>query len=130
MTRATFERLGAGPSRPGRRPGRGPGAGSGGSDRKGPGGRNGRGPQGFVFRARAAGVVVLGKANLSEWANFRSTRSSSGWSSRGGQTRNPYALDRSPCGSSAGTGSAIAASTTMIGLTSATRSAAPSPISA
>lgn len=59
MTRATFERLGAGPSRPGRRPGRGPGAGSGGSDRKGSGGRNGRGPQGFVFRARAAGVVVL-----------------------------------------------------------------------
>ncbi|MFE0749556.1 peptidoglycan D,D-transpeptidase FtsI family protein [Gordonia sp. NPDC058843] len=59
MTRATFERLGAGPSGPRRRPGRGPGAGSGGPKRTGPGGRNGRGPQTFVFRARAAGVLVL-----------------------------------------------------------------------
>jgi hypothetical protein len=55
-------------------------------------------------RLRDAGAVLLGKANLSEWANFRSTRSSSGWSSQGGQTRNPYALDRNPCGSSSGSG--------------------------
>ncbi|HEY0505828.1 MAG TPA: amidase [Lysobacter sp.] len=63
-----------------------------------------------VARLREAGAVILGKTNLSEWANFRSSRSSSGWSARGGQTRNPYALDRSPCGSSSGSGSAIAAS--------------------
>src|SRR5512143_1943275 len=58
---------------------------------------------------RAAGAVILGKTNLSEWANFRSTHSTSGWSGRGGQTKNPYALDRNPCGSSSGTGAAIAA---------------------
>ena len=63
----------------------------------------------LVGRLRAAGAVVLGKTNLSEWANFRSTRSASGWSSRGGQVRNPYALDRSPCGSSSGSGVAVAA---------------------
>src|SRR6266536_3389934 len=63
----------------------------------------------IVERLRAAGAVILGKANLSEWANFRSTHSSSGWSGRGGQTRNPYALDRSPSGSSSGSGVAIAA---------------------
>jgi amidase len=62
-----------------------------------------------VERLRAAGAVVLGKTNLSEWANFRSTRSASGWSSRGGQVRNPYALDRNPCGSSSGSGVAVAA---------------------
>lgn len=70
----------------------------------------------LVQRLRDAGAVILGKTNLSEWANFRSTRSSSGWSSRGGQTRNPYALDRSPCGSSAGTGSAIAAGLAVVGI--------------
>ncbi len=62
-----------------------------------------------VTRLRAAGALLLGKTNLSEWANFRSTRSSSGWSSRGGQTRNPYALDRNPCGSSSGSAVAVAA---------------------
>jgi len=67
-------------------------------------------------RLRQAGAVVLGKTNLSEWANFRSTRSSSGWSGRGGQCRNPYALDRSPCGSSSGTGAAIAANLAAIGI--------------
>ena len=67
-------------------------------------------------RLRAAGAVILGKTNLSEWANFRSTRSSSGWSSRGGQTKNPYALDRNPCGSSSGTGTAIAASLAAVGV--------------
>ena len=60
-------------------------------------------------RLREAGAVLLGKANLSEWANYRSTRSSSGWSARGGQCRNPYVLDRSPCGSSSGSGVAVSA---------------------
>lgn len=63
----------------------------------------------FMLGLRAAGVVVLGKTNLSEWANMRSGQSSSGWSAVGGQTRNPHALDRSPCGSSSGSGAAIAA---------------------
>lgn len=70
----------------------------------------------LVARLRAAGAVILGKTNLSEWANFRSTRSSSGWSGRGGQTKNPYALDRNPCGSSAGTGTAIAANLAAAGI--------------
>jgi amidase len=61
-------------------------------------------------RLKAAGAIVLGKANLSEWANFRSTRSSSGWSGRGGQCKNPYVLDRNPCGSSSGSGAAASAS--------------------
>ncbi len=60
-------------------------------------------------RLREAGAVILGKANLSEWANFRSTNSSSGWSARGGQCRNPYALDRNPCGSSSGSAVAVSA---------------------
>ena len=64
----------------------------------------------LVARLRAAGAVILGKTNLSEWANIRSTSSVSGWSAVGGQTRNPYALDRSPCGSSSGSGAAVAAS--------------------
>ncbi|GAA4295131.1 amidase [Nibribacter koreensis] len=62
-----------------------------------------------VTKLREAGAVILGKTNLSEWANFRSTRSTSGWSSRGGQTKNPYVLDRSPCGSSSGSGTAVSA---------------------
>ena len=57
-------------------------------------------------RLRAAGAIILGKTNLSEWANFRSTHSTSGWSGRGGQTKNPYALDRNPSGSSSGSGAA------------------------
>ncbi len=60
-------------------------------------------------RLRRAGAILLGKANLSEWANFRSTRSSSGWSGRGGQCRNPYILDRNPCGSSSGSAAGVAA---------------------
>ncbi len=60
-------------------------------------------------RLRDAGAVILGKSNLSEWANFRSNHSSSGWSARGGQCRNPYVLDRSPCGSSSGSAVAVAA---------------------
>ena len=64
---------------------------------------------GLVERLRKAGALILGKTNLSEWANFRSSHASSGWSGRGGQTRNPYALDRNPCGSSAGSAVAVAA---------------------
>jgi amidase len=71
-------------------------------------------------RLRAAGVLILGKTNLSEWANFRSEHSSSGWSARGGQCANPYALDRSPCGSSSGTGAAIAANLAAVGVGSET----------
>jgi len=70
----------------------------------------------LVTRLRGAGAVILGKTNLSEWANFRSNNSSSGWSSRGGQTKNPYALDRNPCGSSSGTGTAVAASLAAFGV--------------
>jgi amidase len=68
----------------------------------------------IVKRLRNAGAVILAKANLSEWANFRSSRSSSGWSSVGGQTRNPYDTARSPCGSSSGSGVAVAANLTVV----------------
>lgn len=67
-------------------------------------------------RLRAAGAILLAKTSMSEWANFRSTRSSSGWCSRGGQGKNPYALDRTPCGSSSGTGGAVAASYAAAGI--------------
>jgi amidase len=67
-------------------------------------------------RLREAGAVLLGKLNLSEWANFRSTNSSSGWSGRGGQCHNPYALDRTPCGSSSGSGAAVAANLCAVAL--------------
>lgn len=70
----------------------------------------------IVQRLREAGAVLLGKTNLSEWANFRSTRSTSGWSGRGGQTRHPFVLDRNPCGSSSGTGTAISANLAAIGI--------------
>ena len=69
-----------------------------------------------VAKLREAGAVLLGKTNLSEWANFRSTRSVSGWSGRGGQTRHPYVLDRNPCGSSSGTGTAISANLATVGI--------------
>ncbi len=67
-------------------------------------------------RLRAAGAILLGKANMSEWANFRSTHSSSGWSARGGQAVNPYSLDRSPCGSSSGSATAVAANLVAVSL--------------
>ncbi|TZF90815.1 amidase family protein, partial [Cognatilysobacter lacus] len=70
----------------------------------------------LVERLRAAGAVILGKTNLSEWANFRSSRSVSGWSAVGGQTRNPYALDRNPCGSSSGSGTAVSANLTAVAI--------------
>ena len=63
----------------------------------------------IVQRLRAAGAVILGKTNLSEWANYRSSHSVSGWSGRGGQTHNPFALDRNPCGSSSGSGAGVSA---------------------
>jgi amidase len=63
----------------------------------------------IAAKLRAAGAILLGKTNLSEWANFRSTHSSSGWSGRGGQAKNPYVLDRNPCGSSSGSGGAVSA---------------------
>ncbi len=71
---------------------------------------------GLVTRLRDAGLVILGKTNLSEWANWRSNRSTSGWSGRGGLTRNPYALDRNACGSSSGTGASISANLAAIGI--------------
>jgi len=71
---------------------------------------------GLVRRLRAAGAIVLGKTNLSEWANFRSTQSSSGWSGVGGQTNSPYALDANPCGSSSGSGAAVAASLAQVAI--------------
>jgi amidase len=70
----------------------------------------------IVQKLRNAGAVLLGKTNLSEWANFRSTKSSSGWSGRGGQVRNPFSTDRSPCGSSSGTGVAVSANLCAIGI--------------
>jgi amidase len=83
----------------------------------------------IVKQLRDAGAVLLGKTNLSEWANFRSTRSSSGWSSRGGQTKNPYVLDRSPCGSSAGSGTAVAANLCAIAIGTETNGSISCPSS-
>jgi amidase len=70
----------------------------------------------LVRRLRSGGAVVLGKANLSEWANFRSFLSSSGWSGVGGQTHNPYVLDRNPCGSSSGSGAGISANLAVVAI--------------
>ncbi len=81
----------------------------------------------IVKRLRDSGAVLLGKANLSEWANFRSTHSSSGWSGRGGQCRNPYALDRNPSGSSSGSGTAVAANLCAIAVGSETDGSIVSP---
>jgi amidase len=83
-----------------------------------------------VQRLRAAGAIILGKANLSEWANFRSTHSSSGWTGRGGQCRNPYALDRSPSGSSSGTGAGVAANFCTVGIGTETDGSILAPSSA
>ena len=79
---------------------------------------------------RAAGAILLGKANLSEWANFRSTRSSSGWSGRGGQCRNPYVLDRNPCGSSSGSGVAVSANLVTVAIGTETDGSIVCPSSA
>jgi amidase len=84
----------------------------------------------IVKRLRDAGAVILGKTNLSEWANFRSTHSTSGWSGRGGLTRNPYALDRNGCGSSTGTGVGISANLAAIGVGTETDGSVVCPSSA
>jgi amidase len=81
-------------------------------------------------RLRDAGAIILGKTNLSEWANFRSTHSVSGWSGRGGQCKNPYALDRNPCGSSSGTGTAISANLAAVGVGTETDGSIVCPSSA
>ncbi|GAB3238223.1 amidase [Hymenobacter seoulensis] len=83
----------------------------------------------IIKKLREAGAVLLGKTNLSEWANFRSTRSTSGWSSRGGQTKNPYILDRTPSGSSAGSGAAAAANLCAIAIGTETDGSIVSPAS-
>lgn len=83
----------------------------------------------IVGKLRASGAVLLGKTNLSEWANFRSTRSTSGWSSRGGQTKNPYLLDRNPSGSSAGSGSAVSANLCAVAIGTETNGSVVSPSS-
>ena len=82
-----------------------------------------------IRRLRDAGVVFLGRTNLSEWANFRSTRSTSGWSSRGGQTKNPHVLDRNPCGSSSGSAVAVAASLASIAIGTETNGSVICPAS-
>jgi len=84
----------------------------------------------IVKKLRDAGAVILGKTNLSEWANIRSNHSISGWSGRGGQTKNPYALDRNPCGSSSGTGAGIAANLAAIGIGTETDGSIVCPSSA
>jgi amidase len=83
-----------------------------------------------VQRLCAAGAVILGKANLSEWANFRSLRSSSGWSARGGQVNNPYVLDRNPCGSSSGSAAAAAAHLATVAIGTETNGSVVCPASA
>lgn len=83
----------------------------------------------IVQRLRAAGAVILGKTNLSEWANYRSTRSTSGWSGRGGLTRNPYVLDRNTSGSSSGTGAALASDFATLGIGTETDGSIISPSS-
>jgi amidase len=84
----------------------------------------------IVQKLREAGAVILGKTNLSEWANIRSNHSISGWSGRGGQTKNPYALDRNPCGSSSGTGAGISANLAAVGIGTETDGSIVCPSSA
>src|SRR3954454_21562649 len=81
-------------------------------------------------KLRAAGAVILGKTNLSEWANIRSSHSTSGWSGRGGQTKTPYALDRNPCGSSSGTGAGISSNLAAVGIGTETDGSIVCPSSA
>jgi len=83
----------------------------------------------IVRKLRASGALILGKANLSEWANFRSTRSSSGWSATGGQTRNPYDLNKTPCGSSSGSAVAVAADMTLLAIGTETDGSVTCPAS-
>src|SRR5205823_11482313 len=80
-----------------------------------------------VQKLREAGAVIIGKTNLSEWANIRSSHSTSGWSGRGGQTRNPYALDRNPCGSSSGSAAAVSANLCAVAVGTETDGSVVSP---
>jgi amidase len=84
----------------------------------------------IVQKLRAAGAVILGKTNLSEWANIRSEHSTSGWSGRGGQTRNPYVLDRNPCGSSSGSGAAVSSNLCSVAIGTETNGSIVCPSSA
>jgi amidase len=84
----------------------------------------------IAARLRAAGAILLGKTNLSEWANFRSSHSSSGWSGRGGQAKNPYVLDRNPCGSSSGSGGAVSANLSTLAIGTETDGSIVCPSSA
>ncbi|MEO8908823.1 MAG: amidase [Gemmatimonadaceae bacterium] len=84
----------------------------------------------IAAKLRAAGAIILGKTNLSEWANFRSSHSSSGWSGRGGQARNPYVLDRNPCGSSSGSGGAVSANLSALAIGTETDGSIVCPSSA
>ena len=84
----------------------------------------------IVQKLRAAGAVILGKTNLSEWANIRSAHSTSGWSGRGGQTRNPYVLDRNPCGSSSGSGAAVSSNLCSVAIGTETNGSIVCPSSA
>ena len=81
-------------------------------------------------KLREAGAIIIAKTNLSEWANFRSTNSTSGWSGRGGQTNNPYALDRNPCGSSSGSGAAVSANLCTVAIGTETNGSVVCPSSA
>jgi amidase len=83
----------------------------------------------IVKKLREAGAVLLGKTNLSEWANFRSNKSCSGWSSRGGQTKNPYIIDHNPCGSSSGSGVAVAANLCVVAIGTETDGSVTCPAS-
>ena len=83
----------------------------------------------IVKKLRDAGAVILGKTNLSEWANFRSSQSCSGWSSRGGQTKNPYILDHNPCGSSSGSGVAVSANLCVVAVGTETDGSVTCPAS-
>ncbi len=83
----------------------------------------------IVKKLREAGAVLLGKTNLSEWANFRSTRACSGWSSRGGQTKSPYIIDHNPCGSSSGSGVAVSANLCMVAIGTETDGSVTCPAS-
>jgi len=85
---------------------------------------------GVAARLRAAGAVILGKTNCTEWANYRGNNSSSGWSGRGGQTHNPYALDRNPSGSSSGSGAAVSANLCVFAIGTETNGSIVSPASA
>lgn len=84
----------------------------------------------LAAQLRKAGAIILAKTNLSEWANFRSTRSSSGWSGRGGQVRNPYYLNHSPCGSSSGSGAAVSANLCMLAIGTETNGSVTCPSNA